>query len=298
MSHTISAESPPPRFVADALLVALVCLLFAGIFGSTILETAQIALTNDDYSHGTLLPAVVAFLLWDKRRILKQARLAMTQTFVWTIVLALGLGIFLVGFSSDLHFPMWIALFPSLLGAVGLLWGGGVARHCILPLTILYMAKPLPDVLMPKLFGRFQNLAAHTSAWALEHSGIPTFISGNVIEIPGMKLLVEEACSGMRSIITILTVALIIIAVSKHSKLTQAVLVLLSLLLALLLNVVRVTVTGFLAYGIGPGAAHGFMHTFSGLATFLLGFLLLYLISRWLETRNRGGNKLTTAGAR
>lgn len=296
MSNDFSVAPSSQRLLVDALFLGVIVLLVALIFGATVYETAQIALRNDDYSHGLLLPAVVTFLLWDRRRLLREAHEIRSQSIVWALMLTLGLLLFLVGFSSELHFPMWVALFPSLLGASGLLWGGAVARQCALPLLILYMAKPLPDVLMPKLFGAFQHLAAHASAWVLELSGTPTFISGNIIEVPGMKLLVEEACSGMRSVITLLTVALIILAISKHSPVLRGFIVLLSLSLALLLNIVRVTATGLLAYRIGPESAHGFMHTFSGLVTFMIGFVLLYSASRWIERRRRitapasGGN--------
>jgi len=151
---------------------------------------------------------------------------------------------------------------------------------------LLLMAKPLPDSLVLRIFWPLQVLAARVSKEVLVILGVPTYIKGNVIEIPGMKLLVEEACSGMRSAMAMLTLAFIINYFVKINRFYQIVMVVFSLFVAVVLNVFRVATTGVLAHFYDPASATGFFHTFSGLIVFIIGLPLIYSFGALLEKLN------------
>lgn len=290
-----STEQTRPRGVLSRLgaLLALELLLY--LYYPTLYETALIAWSDEDYSHGLLLPFISAYLIWDLRKQGRLKRSEVTPRFSWLGLLLLGGGLLLyfVGRTSELHYPTWVSFFPTLIGTVFLLFGTRQALPLALPLGLNIMAKPLPDVLLPKLFGSFQALAARTSATLLDRMEIPVHLLGNIIEVPGMKLLVEEACSGMRSIMALLTVAMLVIYLTENHAWVRILIVVLSVALALALNVLRVTVTGLMAYSVGPAAAQGFMHSFSGMVTFIVGLVVLYATAELLHRLTwKGAEKL------
>ncbi len=103
---------------------------------------------------------------------------------------------------------------------------------------------------------------------------------------PNMKLMVEEACSGMRSVMALLTLALIMIYFSSLNWLGKILLILSSLLLAIILNVFRVALTGVLAHFYDPEAATGFFHTFSGLIVFIVGLPVIFYLASFFSRSN------------
>jgi exosortase len=145
------------------------------------------------------------------------------------------------------------------------------------------MAKPLPDSVVLRIFWPLQVLAAKISTFVLEALGVPVYLVGNIIEIPQMRLLVEEACSGMRSVISLITVALIVGHLFGMKTLARLILLTASIAIAIFFNVLRVAVTGILAHFYDPAAAQGFFHEFSGMVVFVLGLALVYWVSSLLS---------------
>jgi exosortase len=144
------------------------------------------------------------------------------------------------------------------------------------PVLLLFMAKPLPDSIVVRLFWPLQVLAARVSKLALELFNVPVYLSGNIIEIPEMRLLVEEACSGMRSVMALLTLSLIVIYFVPLRWYSKLILVAASVVTAIVINVCRVAMTGLLAHFYDPSTATGFFHTFSGMIVFVVGLPVLY----------------------
>lgn len=253
-------------------------------------EIATICLEDDDYSHGILLPFVTVYLFWIRR---EEFRAVLAQTTftplplspLGTLLMSLGALLYLVGNTANSLFTLWISFFPVILGMITLVLRPELARLCYLPIALNFMAKPLPDSLVPRLFNPFQVFAAKVSATVLDALNVPVHLMGNVIEIPGMKLMVEEACSGMRSLMALLTVALIVASLTKRPLQYQALLVGVSVLVAIALNVLRVAVTGLLAHFYDPRSATGFFHGFSGLIVFAIGLFILYGIGAWIDRR-------------
>lgn len=272
---------PLPAAAAAAAL-----LLILAAFWPTLLRTAIICWNNDNYSHGVLLPFVAAYLLWD-RGIPHNLRGSSEPgiSLLGAALFAAGLPIALLGEVSEILFVQWFSFFPVLLGAVLLIFGTRLGLHFASPLALLFLAKPIPDALSPALFNSFQSFAAEASAAILEMLEIPVYLRGNVIELPGMQLLVEEACSGIRSLMTMLTVAFVVLLLARSKALHSAVLVAAAIALAVVLNIVRVTATGILARSYGREAATGFFHSFSGIAVFIVGLALLYGLALLLGRR-------------
>jgi exosortase len=278
--------------LTDTILPLCLALgLFAGLgvlFYPTLKDIAEICWVYEDYSHGLLLPFITVYLIWIRRAEIAKRALTIDSaqrrfSSLGAALYLFGLIVFFVGRAGDSFYATWVAIFPTLLGALLLVFGKEVVGLIAGPLLIDFMAKPLPDSLLPKLLNPFQTFAASVSAWVLQLLHVPVYTMGNVIEIPGMRLLVEQACSGMRSLISLLTVALIIISLMDFTWLGSIIIVAVAVVTAIALNVVRVAVTGVLAHFVDPATATGFFHTFAGMLVFLIGLVVLFMLGRLLE---------------
>lgn len=272
----------------DWNFLGLACLLSSAfilvtLFLPALLDIYEICSTDDDYSHGLLLPFVIAYIYWERRADLKNTYDNLPPntptSLVSLMLLILGLFGHLLGITSKLSYFSWLSFFPTTLGIIGLSFGFGFMRQISGPLLLLLMAKPLPDSVVVRIFWPLQVLAARIGAKTLDILGVPVYLSGNVIEIPSMKLMVEEACSGMRSVMALLTLAFIMIFLNNLKTIYKIYLIIISLLLAISLNVFRVAMTGVLAHFYDPDAARGFFHTFSGLIVFVVGLPILYWLT-------------------
>ena len=279
----------------DWNFLGLACLLSSAIllitlFLPALLDIYEICNSDDDYSHGLLLPFIIAYIYWDRKDTISKhyEDLASNRSPSLLPVALLFFGLFghLLGLTSKLSFFSWLAFFPATLGVIGLAFGSRFMAQISGPFLLLIMAKPLPDSIVVRIFWPLQVLAAKIGAWTLDILGVPVYLSGNVIEIPSMKLMVEEACSGMRSVMALLTLAFIMIFLNKLKTIYKILLIIISLLLAISLNVFRVAMTGVLAHFYDPEAASGFFHTFSGLIVFVVGLPILYWLTGILLKRS------------
>jgi exosortase len=264
------------------------------LFWKTIQQIAEICWTQDDYSHGTLLPVIAAYSLWLKRDRLKkfftaekmsQALSSESKTGIMFsyCLLAGGVLVYLLGAASGMLHATWISFFPITIAIVRLTLGKELSAIFLFPILLHLMAKPLPDSVVLRIFWPLQVLAARISTFVLELLGVPVYLVGNIIEIPQMRLLVEEACSGMRSVVSLITVALIVGHLFGMRTFARLILLAASIGIAIFFNVVRVAMTGILAHFYDPAAATGFFHEFSGLVVFVLGLGLVYWVSSFLS---------------
>lgn len=282
-------ETKDWNFLGLASLVSCLILILT-LFLPALLDIYEICSTDDDYSHGLLLPFVIGYIYWDRKEEIKKLyeNLAPSSKFSIFSLFLLVVGLFghMLGLASKLSYFSWLAFFPTTLGILGLAFGFKFMSQVAGPFLLLIMAKPLPDSVVVRIFWPLQVLAAKIGAWTLDVLGVPVYLSGNIIEIPSMTLMVEEACSGMRSVMALLTLAFIMIFLNKLKTFYKFLLVFISLLLAITLNVFRVAMTGVLAHFYDPEAASGFFHTFSGLIVFIVGLPVLYWVTGILLKRS------------
>ena len=265
-------------------LFLLVALALLGLgFSEALAKIYDIAMNNDDYSHGLLLPLVTGYLVWIRKEEITETLSNLTadepsRSLRTLIAGALGLGgliVFVVWKLSGLTFLGWFGFFACFTSIICLSFRAEVLKKIIGPILLLYMVHPLPASVVPRLFNPLQAMAAKASELALIVLGVPVFVQGNIIEIPGMTLLVEEACSGLRSVFAMATVALIVPMMYKISMASRVFLLVLALLLAVVLNTFRVVATGLMAHFYDPSTAEGFFHTFTGMIVFIVGLVFI-----------------------
>ncbi len=237
--------------------------------------------TDESYSHGFLIPIVSAYLVWERRH---RIRRCPHRAFPWGYgVLLLGLALFLLGRAATFGYPTRLSFLIVLVGLVLFVAGPAVVRTLSFPLAYLLFMVPLPAILLNTIAFPLQLLAARTATVTLDLLNVPVLQEGNIIDLPTTRLEVTEACSGLRSLVSLLALAVIYAYMIRRTWRDRLLLTLSAIPIAVVANAARVTLTGLLAQLYGPQAARGFYHVFSGWIVFLVAFGLLITEGRILS---------------
>lgn len=246
-----------------------------------------------DYSHGFLIVPLALIFAYEKKFHLKAARIEGSW---WGVgLLAIGLGLLALGQLGSLLSPLRAGYVFSLMGFVLLFLGAEVFRLLLFPMCFLLLMVPLPQSLVNVVAFPLQLIAAKWAVSALQMIGVPVLLEGNIIHLASGDLFVAEACSGLRSLMALMTLGVVFAHFFRRDSLLQQLILIASTVpIAILVNALRVAVTGFLAHQYGHETAGGVIHDFQGLITFSLAFLLLLfesrLLSRLLDSRALSGN--------
>ena len=229
-----------------------------------------------DFSHGFLIPFFAAFLLWDMRHKIRSTPIAPTWGGAWLVVLALfELILGMLGADLFLQRTSFVLL------TAGLIWtllGKAMLGRVKFVLFVLLLAIPLPTILFNQITFPLQLLASKFAATLLPLANVPVLQEGNVIQLPTMPLEVAEACSGIRSLMSLFTVAVIYGYFLERTTWRRVVLALSALPIAVAANVARIVGTGLCVQYWDPDKAVGFFHEFSGWLMFLVSLAFLYLV--------------------
>ncbi len=254
--------------------------------------------TDDNYSHGFLIPLLSAYFVWERRESL--AKLPVRSSPFGLALLAGGIGALLLGNVSAELFTTRVSLLVVLAGLVLYLFGREYLRMLAFPILYLLFMIPLPAIVFNAIAFPLQLFAARTATAVLQFLQIPVFREGNLITLANIALEVAEACSGIRSLITLLALALTYAYFTQRRPWRRIVLVLSTVPIAIAANVSRIAGTGILAHLYGSRAAQGFFHEFSGWLIFLVAAVLLaaegFLLSKLFPQRGPAHTKLDQAG--
>jgi exosortase len=261
----------------------LIGALLAALFHPTLRWLAGEWLGNNYYSHGILVPIVSAFLawrLWTKRS--PEVR-RFEGSGAGLLPLALGLGIYLVALHARAYFVASLAMVLSCSGLVWFLLGAAVLRRFWFPIVFLLFAIPLPFV--EPLSAPLAQLTGACAADVVSLFGLPIAVAGAQVSLPNVSLVVEAQCSGLRSIVTLLTLVALVVFVVRGRRTTRMLLALSSLPIAVAANIMRVASLLVVAETWGIDAAFTYYHDYSALLFFLSALGLLLLFSRVLGCR-------------
>lgn len=266
------------RRTAAALgLVASVALI---VYWPVISSLARQWASDENYSHGFLIAPFALYIGWRQR-----ARLAAAvpqPSVVGLGVVALSLMVFLAGQLGAELFLARISLVGVVAGTVWFLFGWQHLRLLAFPIALLVLMVPLPALVFNQIAFPLQLFASRVGELALATTGIPVLREGNILELSTTRLEVVEACSGIRSLISLLTLAVILGKLNEPRRWARVALALVTVPIAIAANAARVAGTGVAAYWIGPEAAQGFFHTFSGWLVFVMAFAVLLGVQRAL----------------
>lgn len=237
---------------------------------------------DDNYSHGVLVPFIVGYIVWTKRDQL--ARLVPSPSWTGLLLLVGGVAMYVVGTIGAEWFVRRSSMIPVLAGLILYLYGATYLKVLLFPLVYLIFMVPLPAILYTALAFRLQLIVSVISADIIRVFGIAVYRSGNILEVANVgPLEVEEACSGMRSIIALLALSSLLGYLFYRTRVRQWFLVACALPVAVITNIFRVTMTGILSYHFGREMAEGWLHKSFGGIVFVIALVLLWLISMLLN---------------
>jgi exosortase len=226
---------------------------------------------DPNYSHAYIVPIISGFVIWQRRR----ALIALPIQGSWRGVLPLlaGVAAVIVGDISASQFLMRISLIIVLAGLVLFHFGSAVLRRLAFPLSFLVFLVPMPLFFIYAITARLQHLAAWSGAWALDLLGVAVFLEGNVIQLRSLALGVTEACSGIRSLMTLVALGVAWAHLMLPRFWMQVVLVTSVVPIAIAANAGRIVMTGLVGQSFGVEYAEGFFHFFSGWLVFIVALL-------------------------
>jgi len=232
--------------------------------------------SNPEAGHGLLLAPMAVWLAW-KRGFLKEFQPAPV---LGTALLVLAV---LVREVSDLAAELFTLRGSLLLAGVGLIVYFRGLRQALawwLPITLILLSIPLPELVTSALALPLQFKASALGTRLLEWRHVPVQLNGNVIQIPGHQLFVTEACSGLRSLSALISLAVLMGGLWLRLARSRILLIAISIPVAILINGVRVFLTGFLVYFVDPKLGEGFLHLTEGWLLFVVS-LVLTALAAW-----------------
>ena len=273
MASQVQLRSSLPTYALLALAVVAAALLFA----QAIQQLYSIWNAQPEYSYGILIPILSIFLIWRERHTLRG--LPMTGSWYGLPLIAVGLVLRVVGQLGTLHALVHYALLLVLYGLVLSLTGPAVFRRLLAPLLILIFMVPLPPFFSEQLSLELQLLSSQIGVWVIRAAGISVFLQGNVIDLGSYQLEVAEACSGLRYLFPLLTLAFLIGYVFRGPMWKRALVFLSSIPITVLMNSLRIGLIGITVEHWGTRMAEGLLHEFEGWALFMLSSIVLVLIA-------------------
>ena len=258
-----------------AMLAVLVFLLIA-VYWNT-LRTISTVWNTPAYSHGWLVPVFAVVLLWMRREPIQEP----TPAARWSGVglLGLGLGIRMIGGYYAYPYIEMASLLPCLFAVFMIVGGWSLLRWSGPALAFLIFMYPLPGAVERRLLDPLQRLATICSTYALQTMGVASHRSGNHIHLGELRLGVVDACSGLRMSTIFLALAVAITLVTVRPWWERITIVLSAIPIALLVNVIRITVTGLLYNYATSELAEAVFHDLAGwiMMPMAMGFLFLEL---------------------
>ena len=292
VSH-VPVPAAPDRDAAWSrlLVVALTAIAFAALFGAPFLSLLREWWTNPEAGHGLLLGPMSAWLAWRHRT---ADRIPMVGAglaiLVWSVVIRL------VGGMAAEQYTIRLSMIAAAAGLTVFFLGAGQLRAWWLPFSLLVLAIPLPELIVSSLALPLQLQASELGAALLRARHVPVVLAGNVIRIPGHELFVTEACSGLRSLTALLSLAVFLGGTSLRHVASRWLLIAVAIPIAMLVNGARIFVTGFTVHFVGAEAGTGIFHATEGWAMFVAAFIALALttafgayVERALQRRRADG---------
>jgi exosortase len=270
-------SSSVPSWIPYGIIGVLLAILYHRVAVKLVYDW----LTIQDYSHGPLVPLFTVYLIWEKRKVLPTIPVKPTWSGIPLVLF--GLAVLILGVYGVELFTARISFVFLLAGIIWTLLGMAMLRALFFPLVVLVLAIPFPAIVFNQITFPLQLLASRIASDILPFLGVPTLHEGNIIELPIMKLEVAEACSGIRSLMSLFTLAVFYSHFLERSTLRRVILVLASIPIAVAANVARIVGTGLCVQYWDPDKALGFFHEFSGWVMFVVSLVCLYLVHRVMQ---------------
>jgi len=273
-----------PNFPKHAALVyvqaGIVVLLAAWLYGPFALRMASQWWHDPNYTHGFFVPVFSLFLLWERRA--KLATLRIDPAWSGLVILVFALMTLVVGTIKSGFFLYRVSVLLFIAGMVIFLAGWKHLAAISFPLAFLFLMIPSPT-LMEQITFPLQIIASKTASFLLMLAGVPAIREGNIILLPSAQLEVAEACSGIRSLFSLLTLTIVYGHLAETKIGVRVLLTFMAVPISVFANALRIAFTGLMVEGWGVERAQGTIHALSGWLVFVASLGLIFLLHRLIQ---------------
>jgi exosortase len=246
-------------------------------------------LTTPDASYGVIVAIIATMMFWHRRRQIVTSGSCSGLSWIGALVITGGLAAYLAGiFAADL-FTTRASIVVVGGGLVWFLAGTGPASAAFAPLMFLLLAIPLPELVVTVLTSSLQTVAARIAEFALVTGGIAVYRDGNVLELPATTLQIVEACSGLRSVVSLASVGIVLAWAADGPVHRRALITIFTVPIAVLANGLRVAAAGASSEVWGPVVMRDPWHSLAGWVTFVVSLMALWVVRRAVLRKQRNG---------
>jgi exosortase len=277
-SEPSSAPVPAVRLPLLWWQIAGIAAILLWLYYPTLTRLVTQWWSDPNFSHGFFVPLFSAFVIWQERS--RLASLSLHPSWWGLLFLGAGLCLLIVGQLGAELFLSRVSLVIVLGSLIVLFCGWSFFRALLFPWAFLLLMIPIPAIVFNQITFPLQLLASKVASTTLPWMGVPVLREGNVIILPAMALEVAEACSGIRSLMSLATLAVIYGYLMERKVAVRVLLALASIPIAVAANSLRIVGTGLLVQYWDPEKAEGFFHEFSGWLIFVVSLVMLYLLHR------------------
>ena len=267
------------------ILLSLLVLLYASVLKLLVAQWW----TDPNYGHGFFVPLFSGYILWHQRERWTKSEIEPSNFGLLVMLGAVAL-LFIGSLGAEL-FTSRFSLLVLIAGIILFLAGWKMLRAVAFPLAFLIFMIPIPVIIYNQITFPLQLIASRLATVWLEVVGVPVLHDGNVLVLSNLSLEVAEACSGIRSLMSLIALAVAYGHLAEPRRWVRYALVVLMVPSAIVTNAMRIMGAGVLAHKFGPQAAEGFLHQFSGWVVFLATLVLIFLCHWILRHVAQGTNR-------
>jgi len=258
--------------------VALVITGFALLYRQVLVKLVSDWYHDDNYSHGFLIVPLALYFAWERREKLRKIPVAPTS--FGLVIVAASVMVLVAGILGSELFLTRISILGTIVGVLLFLLGWQQLRALAFPVAFLLLMIPIPAIIFNRIAFPLQLLASQFGESAMGLADVPVLREGNVLILANTTLEVADACSGIRSLVSLLTLAIVFGYFSDPRGWVRTILTLAYVPVAIVTNGFRVAGKGNEEQRCGAAAAEGFFHEFSGWLVFVAAFVLMLAVQR------------------
>ena len=277
---------------ASGYSIFLIAILIASFILTYFPVWKRLVLTwysSDDYSHGFFIIPLCFYIIWRKKEVLAEIPIKPSS---WGMALVIfSLLLYLFAHLAEIMTLTSFSIVLLLAGAVIYFYGFLMFKALLFPLFLLLFMIPVPAQIYAKLTIPLQLFVSKVSVGISSLLGLPIYREGNVIHLPGRTLQVVQACSGLRSMISLLTLSVIFAHLTLKSNLLRSILFLSGIPAAILVNIIRVLLLVFAFHYLNFDLTKGIIHTVFGLIIFILALIVIFIMKEILSVWDKSATQ-------
>jgi exosortase len=271
----------PKRNTLAYAQAGILCLLAASLYAPFVFQLASQWWQDPNYTHGFFVPMFSLFLLWERRA--KLAALRIKPAWPGLVMILVALWALILGTIKSEFFLYRLSILLFIAGVVVFLAGWKHLAAISFPLAFLVLMIP-SSTLLEHITFPLQVIASRTATFLLMLAGVPAVREGNIILLPSAQLEVAEACSGIRSLFSLLTLTIVYGYLAETKIGVRVLLALMAVPISILANALRIAFTGLVVENWGVERAEGTVHMLSGWLVFVASLALIFLLHRLVQT--------------